>query len=128
MGKDALMRKVLVVEDSPAMRGLIASIVDDIEGCEVVEAANGFEALRRLPRDQFALIITDINMPDINGLELLSFIRKGATTLATPVLIVSSEGSEKDRDRGMALGANAYLTKPFVPEELATTVRKLLND
>ena len=121
------MRKVLVVEDSPAMRGLIASIVDDIEGCEVIEAANGFDALRRLPRDQFSLIITDINMPDINGLELLSFIRKGATTLTTPVLIVTSEGSEKDRDRGMALGANAYMTKPFVPEELATTVRKLLD-
>jgi two-component system chemotaxis response regulator CheY len=121
------MRKVLVVEDSPAMRGLICSIVDEIEDCEVIEASNGFEALRRLPRDTFALIITDINMPDINGLELLSFVRKGANTVTTPVLIVTSEGSEKDRDRGMALGANAYLTKPFAPEELAATVRKLLS-
>lgn len=121
------MHKVLVVEDSPAMRGLIASIVDDVGGTEVVEAINGFDALRRLPRHSFALIITDINMPDLNGLELLSFIRKGANTLNTPVLIVTSEGSEKDRDRGMALGANAYLIKPFAPEELAATVRRLLN-
>jgi two-component system chemotaxis response regulator CheY len=120
------MHKVLVVEDSPAMRGLIASIVDEVGDCEVIEAVNGFDALRRLPRDNFALIITDINMPDINGLELLSFIRKGSNTLATPVLIVTSEGSEKDRDRGMALGANAYLTKPFVPAELAAAVRRLL--
>ena len=121
------MRKVLVVEDSPAMRGLIASILDELPDCDVVEVANGFEALRRLPREPFSLVITDINMPDINGLELLSFIRRGANTQATPVLIVTSEGSEKDRDRGLALGANAYLTKPFVPEELLATVRRLLS-
>ena len=122
------MRKVLVVEDSPAMRGLIASILDEIEDCEIVEVANGFEALRRLPRDTFSLIITDINMPDINGLELLSFIRKSANSIKTPVLIVTSEGSERDRDRGMALGANAYVTKPFAPEELLSTVRRLLAE
>ena len=61
------MRKVLVVDDSPAMRGLIASIVDQINDCEVVEAPNGYAALKELPRHNFALIITDINMPDING-------------------------------------------------------------
>jgi two-component system chemotaxis response regulator CheY len=120
------MRKILVVEDSSAMRGLIASIVDEVGDCEVVEVSNGFEALRRLPREVFALVITDINMPDINGLELLSFIRKSANSAATPVLIVTSEGSEKDRDRGIALGANAYVTKPFVADELLKTVRRLL--
>src|SRR4051812_39440827 len=116
------MRKILVVEDSPAMRGLIASIVDAVGDCEAVEVGNGFEALRRLPREVFSLIITDINMPDINGLELLSFIRKSPNSLTTPVIIVTSEGSDKDRDRGLALGANAYLTKPFAPDELLETV------
>src|SRR6476659_2987615 len=103
------MHKVLVVEDSSAMRGLIASIVDQISGCEVVEVASGYEALRSLPRESFQLIITDINMPDINGLELISFIRKNPAHLKTPVLIVSSESSERDREKGLALGANAYL-------------------
>jgi two-component system chemotaxis response regulator CheY len=121
------MRKVLVVEDSPAMRGLIASIVEQIANCEVVEVSSGFEALRQMPRESFALIITDINMPDINGLELLSFVRKNPSYEHTPVLIVSTESSERDRNKGMALGANAYLTKPFSPDELKETVLRLLG-
>ena len=121
------MRKVLVVEDSSAMRGLIASIVEQVDGCEVVEVSSGFDALRQLPREAFALIITDINMPDINGLELLSFVRKNPTYVKTPVLIVSTESSERDRQKGLALGANAYLTKPFAPEELRATVLRLLG-
>jgi len=121
------MRKVLVVEDSSAMRGLIASIVEQVEGCEVVEVGSGFDALRQLPRESFALIITDINMPDINGLELLSFIRKNPAYVQTPVLIVSTEASERDRAKGLALGANAYLTKPFAPEDLKAAVLRLLR-
>ena len=109
------------------MRGLIASIVDEVGELEVVEVANGFEALRQLPRESFDLIITDINMPDINGLELLSYIRRSPSSKDTPVLIVTTEGSNKDRDRGLALGANAYLTKPFDASELAKTVRRLLQ-
>ena len=121
------MRKVLVVEDSSAMRGLIASIVEQVEDCEVVEVGSGFDALRQLPRESFSLIVTDINMPDINGLELLSFIRKNPAYVDTPVLIVSTESSERDRAKGLALGANAYLTKPFAPEELRATVLRLLG-
>jgi len=121
------MRKVLVVEDSSAMRGLIASIVEQVEDCEVVEVSSGFDALRQLPRETFSLIITDINMPDINGLELLSFVRKNPAYVKTPVLIVSTESSERDRAKGLALGANAYLTKPFAPEELRASVLRLLG-
>ncbi|MBN1959626.1 MAG: response regulator [Deltaproteobacteria bacterium] len=121
------MRKVLVVEDSSAMRGLIASIVDQVDDCEVVEVAGGFDALRQLPRERFALIITDINMPDINGLELLSFIRKNPNYTQTPVLIVSTESSERDRAKGLALGANAYITKPFIPDDLKAAVLRLLG-
>lgn len=121
------MRKVLVVEDSSAMRGLIASIVEQVDDCEVVEVSSGFDALRQLPRETFSLIITDINMPDINGLELLSFVRKNPAYVKTPVLIVSTESSERDRAKGLALGANAYLTKPFAPEELRASVLRLLG-
>lgn len=120
------MASILVVEDSPAMRGLIASILEQIEGCTVTEVAGGFEALKQIPKATFDLIITDINMPDINGLELLQYIRKNPTTVNTPVLIVTSEEGSAQRDRGMALGANAILSKPFDADELLSAVVGLL--
>ena len=85
---------------------------------EVVEAASGFDALRLLPRGPYALVITDINMPDINGLELVQFIRKSEQHRATPIVLISTQSSERDRQRGLSLGAGAYLTKPFTQEEL----------
>ena len=120
-------RMVLVVEDSPAMRGMIASIVDQIEATEVVEVAGGYEALKMLPRHRFALIITDINMPDINGLELVAYIRKSPGYEGVPTIVVTSEGSPTDRERAMALGANAFLLKPFSPDELMGTAERLLD-
>ncbi len=121
------MRKVLVVEDSSAMRGLIASIVEQVEGCEVVEVSSGFDALRQLPRETFSLIITDINMPDINGLELIKFIRDSAVHSKVPLLIISTDGTERDRDRGLKLGATAYLVKPFQPEQLVESARRAVS-
>lgn len=120
------MAKVMVVEDSSAMRGLIASVLGQIESCEVVEVSTGFEALRQLPRAGVDLIVTDINMPDINGLELLSFVRRSPNLANLPVLVVTSEGSERDREKALALGANAYLVKPFEAESLLDAVRGLL--
>ncbi len=122
------MRKLMVVEDSAAMRGLIASILEQIEGAEVVEVSSGFDALKRLPVEPVDLIVMDINMPDINGLELLSFVRRSAAHADTPVVIVTTEGSESDRQRGMDLGANAYLVKPFESGALLDTVRRLLGE
>lgn len=121
------MKKILVTEDSAAMRGLIVSTLEAMECCEVVEACNGFEALRALPRESVDLIITDINMPDINGLELLGFCRNNPLYEQLPVIIVSTEGSERDREKGLALGADAYLIKPFRPEELQQLVHQLLR-
>ncbi len=118
--------KVMVVEDSAAMRGLIASVLGQISGCEVVEVSTGFEALRQLPRSAVDLIVTDINMPDINGLELLSFIRRSPALASVPVLVVTSEGGERDKEKAIALGANAYLVKPFEAESLLDAVRGLL--
>jgi two-component system chemotaxis response regulator CheY len=85
---------------------------------EVVEAASGFDALRLLPRGPYDLVITDINMPDINGLELVQFIRRSEQHRATPIVLISTQSSERDRQRGLTLGANAYLTKPFTQEAL----------
>ena len=93
---------------------------------KIVEAGSGFEALRFLPREDFDLVITDINMPDINGLELVSFIKNSEKYSSIPLIIVSTEGSERDRDKGLGLGADAYLVKPFDPEVLRRVVGDLL--
>ncbi len=121
------MQRILIVEDSETMRSLLASSLEELETpVKVVEAASGFEALRILPRDDFDLVVTDINMPDINGLELLSFVRSNERFQAIPVVIVSTEGSDRDRDKGLELGADAYLVKPFQPELLREVVADLL--
>ena len=121
------MQRILIVEDSATMRSLLASSFEDLEiPIKIVEAESGFEALRFLPREDFDLVVTDINMPDINGLELVSFIKNNEKYASIPLVIVSTEGSERDREKGMGLGADAYLVKPFDPETLRQVVGDLL--
>jgi two-component system chemotaxis response regulator CheY len=121
------MLRVLVVEDSPAMRTFVRSVLEQgPEEVEVQEAASGFDALRLLPRGSYGLVITDINMPDINGLELLRFVRQGPQHRDTAVLVISTMSSERDRERALALGADAFLAKPFSPETLREAVVRCL--
>jgi two-component system chemotaxis response regulator CheY len=122
------VRRILVVEDSGAMRALIGAALEGLEEkLEIDEAESGFAALRMLPRQAYDLIVTDINTPDINGLELVSFVKRDPRYRATPLVIVSTEGSERDREKGLALGADAYLVKPFSAEELQRLVLDLLS-
>ncbi len=122
------MQHILVVEDSPTMRALLTASLEEISGpLKVTEAENGFEALHALPRESFDLLITDINMPDINGLELVSFVKNNPAYRAIPVIIISTEGSDRDLDRGVSLGADAYIVKPFDPDELREVVCGLLS-
>ncbi len=120
------MQRILIVEDSATMRSLLAATLEGLGDVEISEAESGFEALRCLPRDPFSLIVTDINMPDINGLELVSFVKSNAAYRAIPLIIISTEGSERDREKGLGLGADAYLVKPFDPEELLRVAGELL--
>ena len=121
------MQHILIVEDSPTMRALLTTALEDLDiPVKITEAESGFDALRQLPRESYDLIVTDINMPDINGLELVSFVRNNAAYRGIPLVIVSTEGSERDRDKGVGLGADAYLVKPFEPDDLKRVVRELL--
>ncbi|MHB8420448.1 MAG: response regulator [Myxococcales bacterium] len=124
-----MKRSVLVVDDSSATRDWIAGILEELDGEEVetVTCASGFEALRALPTRRFDLIVTDINMPDIHGLELLAWVRRNPATQHTPVLVISTEASQEDIRRGLDLGASGYLTKPFAPERLSALARELLG-
>ena len=106
------------------MRSFVAATLEGEGSYEVTQVSSGFAALKLLPSAQFDLVITDINMPDINGLELIRFIRQSPQHKNTPLIIISTEGKERDRDKGLGLGANAFLVKPFQPEALLELVKK----
>jgi two-component system chemotaxis response regulator CheY len=104
--------KVLVVEDSPSTRAFVAATIEtdsDVDDIEVVQAESGFAALKLLPHHNFDAILTDINMPDINGLELVSFLKNHPLYKAIPIMIISTESSLEDRKRAAALGAEEYM-------------------
>lgn len=122
------MRSILIVEDSATTRSLIRAIIEEMgDDFSTTEAATGFEALKLLPQEEFSLIITDINMPDINGLELINFVKNNPRYNHIPLIIVTTEKSNEDKERGLALGASDYVTKPFKPEELQGAITKVLN-
>jgi len=119
--------RVLLVEDSSTMRSFVAATLEGDGGFEITQVQSGFDALKALPSGRFDLVITDVNMPDINGLELIKFIRSSPVYMHTPLIIISTEGRDRDRARGLSLGANAYLVKPFTPDALLEAVRQHLT-
>jgi len=127
------MRRILVVEDSGSTRAFVRAVLEyaafaqAFGGIEVTEASCGFDAMRLLPRGHFDLIVTDLNMADINGLELIHFIRKSEHHRDVPLVIISTQTTKSDVDRGLALGANAFVPKPFTPEHLRETCSPLLK-
>ncbi len=122
-----------MVEDSSSTRSLVRAILEDasfeqrVGGVDIAEAEGGFDAMRLLPRSRYDLIITDINMPDVNGLELIHFIRRSEPYRTTPLLIISTQAAARDVDRARRLGADAFVRKPFSPEELRSACEKLLD-
>lgn len=120
-------KTIMIADDSMAMRAMLTSTIEALDDYCIVEASSGFEALRLLPRKNVDLILTDINMPDINGLELISYLRDNPNYQHIPVIIISTEGSQKDIERGKQLGANEYVVKPFDPVMLQKLILKYLN-
>lgn len=120
------------MEDSASTRSLVRAILEApdfspaVGPIEVTEAQSGFDAMRLLPRARYDLIITDINMPDVNGLELIHFIRRSEQYRSTPLVIISTQATERDVERGRKLGADAYVPKPFTAEALRGTCEPLL--
>jgi two-component system, chemotaxis family, chemotaxis protein CheY len=117
----------LIVEDSPTMRQLLAFSLRRLKDCRIIEAVDGVDALKKLTTERVDLVITDINMPMMDGLKLVTLIRGNARTKTLPIVIVTTEGAEEDRKRGLALGANAYVPKPIQPSVLLKTVASLLE-
>ena len=121
------MATALVVEDSPTMRQLIVFALRRIRGLEVLEADDGVDALRKLAASKLDIILTDINMPIMDGLKLVKRVRTDEALKSIPIIIITTEGAEEDRQRALALGANAYITKPIQAPQVIAKVKELLK-
>lgn len=121
------MAEVLVVDDSKVMREMIAACLRPDARLVITQAASGLEAIERLSLKSFEVLVLDLNMPDIGGLEVVEFVR-GQDKLATlPILIVTTRAEDDSRTKVMAAGATRYMTKPFAPEAILTEVQSLLE-
>ncbi len=119
-------KKILLVDDSRTVRQLLSLVLKKHIFCDITEACDGQEAAQSLGNDCFDLMITDINMPNMNGLSLIMKVR-GEMDLGIPIIIVTTMGGEQDRDAGLDLGANSYVTKPINATTLVREATDLLS-
>lgn len=123
------MRQIqaLVVDDSMSMRRSIRQALQRITGLICTEAQDGMEAIKKFANSRYDLVVTDINMPMMDGLKLISHIRHDPSHAALPIVVITTEASPEDRAKAMALGASAYLVKPVQAKLVIDTVTELLQ-
>ena len=119
-------KNILVVDDSRTVRQLLKLVISRYLHCLIVEAEDGEDAAQKLTEQRFDLLITDINMPRMNGLSLVSKVR-GEMGMDLPIIIVTTMGKEEDRDKGLELGADFYVTKPVSGTSLLEAVSRLVT-
>lgn len=119
--------RCLIVEDSKTMRSMLSDSLMRIPGMDVVEAENGLSGIRALATQRFDLVVTDVNMPVMDGLKLIRHVRSDPRHEDTPIVVITTESAPNDRDRAMALGANAYIEKPIQAPRVIRAVKKLLE-
>lgn len=117
----------LIVDDSSAVRAFVRAALEDADFARVEEAETGFEALQLLASNAFDVVIVDVNMPDINGLELLAFMKKSPRQQGAIKILISTRADGPDVKRGAKLGANAFLAKPFEVDDLRTLIQGLVD-
>jgi two-component system chemotaxis response regulator CheY len=121
------VKEILVVDDSKVMREMIVACLRVESDFTFTHAASGLEAIEKLSLQSFDLIVLDLNMPDIGGVEVVEFIRSQDHLRELPILIVTTRGDEVSRTRVMGAGASRFMTKPFKPEEILGEVQSLLG-
>ncbi|MBX5482317.1 MAG: response regulator [Myxococcaceae bacterium] len=119
--------RALVVDDSQAMRRNIMGALQRMGGFVFDEAVDGVDALKKFSEGSFDIVLTDINMPQMDGLKLVRHIRTALGKTDIPIVVITTESAEEDRNRAMKLGANAYLVKPVQAREVQDAVRSLLH-
>ena len=121
------MAEILVVDDSKVMREMIVACLRAQPGLTFTHAASGLEAIEKLSLQKFDLMLVDLNMPDIGGIEVVEFVRAQDHLKALPVIVVTTRGDEGSRTKALEAGASRFITKPFTPEGLLGEVRGLLG-
>jgi two-component system chemotaxis response regulator CheY len=119
------MSRILIVDDSPTIRKMVRASLRPLASFDFVEAANGIDAIEQVAIGPVALLILDLNMPDMHGVDVLKFLRRHPSSREVPVVVLTTRGDDASREAAMAAGATQYLTKPFVPQNLLATVREL---
>ncbi len=118
------MTKVLTVDDSRTMLDMLRVTLEEA-GYEVTDAEDGVQGLERLTQSDFDCVITDVNMPNMDGLEFTRRMRAGAARQGLPILILTTETSREKRDAGREAGATGWITKPFDPESVVKVIRRV---
>ena len=121
------MARILIVDDSPTIRKMVRASLRPLASFDIVEAANGLEAIEQVALGPVAIMILDLNMPDMHGVDVLKFLRRHPSSREVPVVVLTTRADEASHETALAAGASRYLTKPFVPQNLLTTVRELLG-
>jgi len=121
------MHHLLIVDDSKLMRDMVAACLRPLGDVAFEFAGTGLEAIERLALAGFDLVILDLNMPDVGGLEVIEFVRAQDSLRALPILIVTSRSDDDSRARVLAAGASSFLPKPFAPLQILGEVKRLLG-
>lgn len=119
--------RFLIVEDSPTMRQLISFSLKRFKGCKIIEAVDGVDALKKLQAEEVDMILTDINMPVMDGLKLVTLVKSNPRLRDIPIVIITTEGAQEDRDKGLQLGADAYVSKPIQSSGLLKIITEILE-
>ncbi|AKF84096.1 two-component system, chemotaxis family, response regulator CheY [Myxococcus fulvus] len=122
------MAEVLVVDDSKVMRDMVVACLRPYPGLNFTHASSGLEAIERLSLSPYDLLVLDLNMPDIGGIEVVEFVRGQDKLRALPIIIVTTRGDEASRARALEAGANRFMTKPFTPDAILAEARGLLEE
>jgi two-component system chemotaxis response regulator CheY len=121
------VKQVLVVDDSKVMREMIVACLRPEPELAFTHAASGLEAIEKLSLQRFDVLVLDLNMPDIGGIEVVEFVRAQDTLRGLPIIVVTTRGDEASRARALRAGASRFMTKPFTPEDLLGEVRGQLG-
>ena len=121
------MHRILIADDSATIRKMVRASLQSLESAEFLEAGTGLEAIEQLAVAAVQLIVLDLNMPDMHGIDVLRFVRRHQRYRNLPVIVLTTRGDDSSRETAVEAGATTYLTKPFTPQTLAATVRTLLD-
>jgi two-component system chemotaxis response regulator CheY len=124
-----MLKKILIVDDSALLHQMYKLVFMRYKECRIISAMNGLDGLDKLSQEEgIELVLLDINMPVMNGLQFLQAVKKEEAYKDLPIIIISTEGKEEDTLRGLSMGARGYVKKPFQPEELHNLIKKMFSE